>query len=1523
MAMDGAQLSRWTRFAAKGGIGKCTATQDCVAKHPEDLMFLKDDEITVLMQFTDQKDTYLGYCEGVVGRFEGAYVHFHSKLKTPVMTKRASSSSKSPRSSIASQRHISSQSPVPPIQSPAPPPAPTPLPDDSASLRALVNSPTPSVPKRQSFIAPDDLVVVPNEPPVAAGPSQPPDASPAPDAPPAANEPPPAPEAAPVAPPEPEYVDEPIEATPPMVHEHHMTASISYSSASSVQDSMSPRTPGDFPSEITPRGETSMLRPPVLSGHWEGLGVRTSVAPYYPPEITDSPVMSVDKTLDDSASGRISVAMSDGVVGIGLSLLQDFISGGDGDDASSTGSRSDLHTRDSLDDTIEGIPVPSAAEHEHPHELEQEHDHEHEQTPAERATEASLIGSASPSSQRQSESEFGSEWEGASDIYDNYRYSRMSLASKMSRMSKSSTYTSAHVPPPIPGDFRPSIDRAYSSDAHSRRSLESHYSAQVASPVLPAEEPPAAVVAAQVQAQVQAQPQLQPPVVAEKMRPEPLELVGSPLLHTTFGSPQTSPALNTGSTTSYISAASGDSGMNGAASALRQRLELERDPGTTQSGIVVDENQHLSQSRSAELEREHQREGPTLTSSSSYPPEKKRGMPPQLHVANPAPPPPYTPMSPPAFPPQPQASSSSAPFNAMPEPHIPPLVTRRPERAGPGPGPESRTSLFMPHPNAPKPTSSSAGPLYGRKTAGMAPSGLIRTLQMASAARFGPNGRPRLTTIFGVMDQDLLMSLGPVPISFSLEPPNNVPARMPKRMATVATTRLVNGMEEQVPVPLPEGAQQQQHPPHQQHLPPPQQQQQQQETPVKAIPRPNFFPKAPKERPRSRSFSGFDSQLIDPSLSKERSQEEPSETAKKVDPSGGARPLSASKNPRLGNMQKQYAPSPLAISLTAPLPSPSPVTPIPTSPHSVREAPRSPLAANTPITPTMSTPPAQSQSHPQPPPSPNAAQQQHEPRSASSDPVTDSPSVASPHSPMSPQSAHSELPALSANRRHGTGQPADAPPHARESLRRQTSVDTDVSNQSDARSAMASPPPPRSGSPASGIMSPLARNTSLRSKISLSALRARASHQNSRDDAGSVVNEAREHETVQVEDMDFELVKPSFPASRASEDSSFHGSAAGHDIGNGKPELSSFLRAESPAVSTMSGAASMSMSMTASMPRSPTSLSESMPPPSLAKPGDVEAHRHRELKWINTMATIPAAQARKSKRVKKLLQEGVPASVRYQVWAHLTDSKGKRIDGLYGQLGKRGKVPASDEIARDARECFPDQPQLVEADGPIVSLLQAYLTMVPDIQYHRELVLIAGRLLLQSPEEDAFWIFISLMDTYLRPYFAVSTIQMEVDAQLWGKALEANDPSVARKLFVELAITPTRVCRPWFAGMFVEALPTEYFLRVWDIFLSEGVVFLFRVGLALVTCCRRALLECTTTDRALELLLRPPGLLLSSNPDTLIELAGSAKLKDDDVRKQRTKLEAQVKKRQTQGRALTPSGGKTSSRGPSISLPRS
>ena len=127
-----------------------------------------------------------------------------------------------------------------------------------------------------------------------------------------------------------------------------------------------------------------------------------------------------------------------------------------------------------------------------------------------------------------------------------------------------------------------------------------------------------------------------------------------------------------------------------------------------------------------------------------------------------------------------------------------------------------------------------------------------------------------------------------------------------------------------------------------------------------------------------------------------------------------------------------------------------------------------------------------------------------------------------------------------------------------------------------------------------------------------------------------------------------ELVVPNVPAlpGRGSEDSPV--------LPRPSPSFDqSMLRADSPATS-----------MASSLPRSPVSPKFSPgvqpPPPPTAPPSsshptagrpsqdDIEAHRQRETKWVALLGATKPADARKNKKVRKLLQEGVPASVRYK-----------------------------------------------------------------------------------------------------------------------------------------------------------------------------------------------------------------------------------------------------------------------------------
>ncbi|QRW01994.1 TBC1 domain family member 10B [Ceratobasidium sp. AG-Ba] len=355
-------------------------------------------------------------------------------------------------------------------------------------------------------------------------------------------------------------------------------------------------------------------------------------------------------------------------------------------------------------------------------------------------------------------------------------------------------------------------------------------------------------------------------------------------------------------------------------------------------------------------------------------------------------------------------------------------------------------------------------------------------------------------------------------------------------------------------------------------------------------------------------------------------------------------------------------------------------------------------------------------------------------------------------------------------------------------------------------------------------------------------------------------------ETVHFHDMDFDMVKPKrsrVSLIRTSEDA---GSRVSHQ--SDRPGDDSHT-----STPTSPTATSPSHQTRESVPASLVPLSSGHN--SLTSPAEIAAHVSREQRWITTMQTIPSSSIRRNKKIKKLLLEGVPASVRGVVWLYLSDSKARRMEGLYSQLCKRGKVPTTPEILKDLESCFPAQPHLQAPGGPVVTMLQAYLTMIPDIAYSQGLCQIAGNLLMNSPEEDAFWTFVALMDNYLRGYYAVNSLHMEADSVFFAKTLESNDAQLAAKLFKELGLGAIDFCKPWILSGFHAIVPYEYSCRIWDIFLFEGAPFLFRAHL----------LACS-----------PSLPCLPSDPDQLIALAYAVKFKEDDMRKVRPKIEAQLRK---------------------------
>ncbi|TFK32573.1 rab-GTPase-TBC domain-containing protein [Crucibulum laeve] len=1856
MGMDATELARWTRFAAKGGIGKCTAICDCVAESPDDLMFLKDDKIIVLMQIPEQEGRYLGYCEGVVGSFQGEHVHFHSKLKRPVMTKRASVSTsaagakspspsngvKSPSvsrpNSVSRRNSTRRDSDTHPRRSPSQNRSPYSHHQPSASIphmsmeddipssnsfstnnsgsgagsrresgsasapQPLRTSPHTTITRANSpltrvYSPPATQVESPFEPMISSAQISTSQST----LPPSRNQTPP-----PMIALSPQPALSPEQQTPTHLPPFRQTSPPSSNTTPSPAPSVSPlliqkRNPSSPPASASQQPTFAQLQDsfpappqtrPIPPAHLQLLQQlppsqsqsqgenqpqgpsqprllrplnRQSVVPqpfqhppiqanlFFPPMSGASTSSALDTSSTwDGPSTRISLAMSDGEVGIGLSLLQDLANGMDSDsDGGSVysdynaGSRrtSNEYARDRDSGTVEGLmygddeeeggedtgrvtvgqqddgdsndeqehtpqPPPTAGpsqpEVSHPSSLptptlshspipfsqtQPQSDSPTPLSPASLSPTATSFGQQQNNQLRRPSLASNSSWEGASDIYDDYRYSRYSVMSKASSMySRGSQGTMGGAamsgsPPPIP-DARPSIDgfnrpsfdsvrQRMNSGEKARPSIDSYRQPVVSSPsrkatidslappsvdASPGDEQPqhrsaqsfntaqdphtssrAALdrhMSVDSEASVYTQasrlstlskdasdalgalPASKPTTVTSITsssnhllhvnRPQPLDLTQekSPLLHTNWASPVSSPGgssvMLSPASSSFLtpipgmvpsmtasagmavlagsgsgSAAPGGS-ATGIASVLRQQVEANHHPSPAPSvtksetkaresvpegdglgGRIVIEDDKESPSKILDSSREiHD------SPSSSPDPELMQSKLAPFTIANRTPSPgddntieggdatsdshlevndsvlavPQSPMVPSIPPPE-----ASAPFAATTTVGGPPSHLRiRPDGGLQIPAERQRRSLFMPHPNAPKAPAPTGGPslqadpvVQQQQQYQYRPRpNLFNVMRMAiSAPRVpipGPRpGMVRAPTIYGRTEIDLSVALNPVPIVFSVEPlpAGTVQARAPPSphsQMTIPRDSVASGQSDTGVDDLTAGNSHgmggsgDERPS------------------AGPIPRANFFPKAPGLRPRSRSFSGFNSTNAEIPLPLQRSREEGSKpleipTAGEVKESLTA--LSVPNSPTT-----ESPPSSSMSTSNKPVPKSSPLRPSPLSlprnssvggglrpmaSNTALKSPTSPLA-QTIIAPSLQVNPSISVPS-SPAPSVLSNRPPHQLRQAVSNSNLNEPLPPRPI-PVSrstlpttvvvetSSSSPSSSDASSYPRRAGSIQ-GPPRPFAREEVSsfpppERKPLDTDAVSVHSTRSQLVSPPL-------------IARQPSLRTKLSLPNLRRNRSKQDETSSMNSGTH-VIDSETLQVQDMDFELVRPNlsrFEAARTSEDSGVLGRDGSLDI---RPDFSSgLLRADSPSTSIMSGGVASAISEQ----RSPTTESSSSwgmkAVPSMSLPvsrigtdseSTMDAHRNRELKWMATMSSVPPSQARKNKKVKKLLLDGVPSSVRYLVWSHLTDGKARVVPGVYTQLGARGRVPAANDIEKDIQRCFEDQPHLRSTQGPVLSLLQAYLTMVPDIQYTTGLTLIAGQLLLLAPEEDAFWIFVSVMDSHVRPYFSSSITQMEVDAALFSRALENNDSAVGKKVLVDMGINPSTICIPWFTSLFVGTLPPEYLNRVWDIFLYEGVPFLFRVAMALVTCCRRQILDTKSEETLLKMLHHPPPTWLPPTPEGFLSLVFSVKLKDDDVRKQRVKMEAQVK-RQTQMPRSTGAG--------SISLPRS
>ncbi len=262
--------------------------------------------------------------------------------------------------------------------------------------------------------------------------------------------------------------------------------------------------------------------------------------------------------------------------------------------------------------------------------------------------------------------------------------------------------------------------------------------------------------------------------------------------------------------------------------------------------------------------------------------------------------------------------------------------------------------------------------------------------------------------------------------------------------------------------------------------------------------------------------------------------------------------------------------------------------------------------------------------------------------------------------------------------------------------------------------------------------------------------------------------------------------------------------------------------------------------------------------------------------------------------LQKLIRKGIPPELRGRMWQLAAGCARKRreasgdVTDYFQSLLRRaaeepGSVPG--EIEKDLHRTFPDNSFYEKKEGLLMlqRVLAAYALHNPAVGYCQSMNFVCALLLLFMNEEDAFWMMcviveeIACVDVLYDPY-GYDTLgvrgptQAEIGLSRAGLSLPGNvfyhqadllgvqiDQAVLwdlvreriPKLYAKLesvGAVLASVSVNWFLCLFVNVLPLELTLLVWDLLFNEGVRVLFCSALSFLRLMESAVLRAGSAD---------------------------------------------------------------------------
>ncbi|GMP85291.1 hypothetical protein CsSME_00038509 [Camellia sinensis var. sinensis] len=162
------------------------------------------------------------------------------------------------------------------------------------------------------------------------------------------------------------------------------------------------------------------------------------------------------------------------------------------------------------------------------------------------------------------------------------------------------------------------------------------------------------------------------------------------------------------------------------------------------------------------------------------------------------------------------------------------------------------------------------------------------------------------------------------------------------------------------------------------------------------------------------------------------------------------------------------------------------------------------------------------------------------------------------------------------------------------------------------------------------------------------------------------------------------------------------------------------------------------------------------------------------------------------------------------------------------------------------------------------------------------------------PEENAFWTLVGVLDDYFDGYYSEEMIESQVDQLVFEELMRERFPKLVKHLDY-LGVQVAWISGPWFLSIFVNMLPWESVLRIWDVLLFEGNrVMIFRAALSLMELYGPALVTTRDAGDAISLLQSLAGSTFDSSQLVLTACMGFLAVTEDRLQELREKYRPDV-----------------------------